>query len=76
MSAVKAKFRCNSVTDYGQQKRAELNAVVSGSEENKSFAKYTPAGSLSLTIDEGTEANSFFEPGKHYYISIAEALQD
>lgn len=76
MSTVKTKFRCNSVTNYGQQKRADLAAVLSGSEENKTFAKYTPAGSLSLTIDEGTEAHSLFEPGKHYYLSITEAPQD
>lgn len=60
--SIKAKFRCNLVSDNGSNKQANLTAVISGSDENKSFAKYTPSGTLNITIDKETPAADFFEP--------------
>jgi len=75
MSQVRAKFVCNQITDSPEykQKLVSLTPVVSGSEENKSFAKYTPAGSVSLNISDETEAANFFEQGKEYYLDFTEA---
>ena len=44
--------------------------VISGSEENKSFAKYTPSGNLHIWISYETQASDAFEPGKEYYLDI------
>ena len=42
---------------------ARLSAVTNGSEENRQFWKYTPAGDLKLHIDN-TNALELFIPGK------------
>ena len=75
MPQVRAKFVCNQITDSPEykQKLVSLTPVVSGSEENKSFAKYTPAGSVSLNISDETQAANFFEQGKEYYLDFTEA---
>ena len=46
MTKVRAKFVCTSVEDQPtyEQKVVSFSAVISGSEENKSFARYTPSG--------------------------------
>lgn len=67
---VKAKFICQSVNHMIGLKAVKLYPVTSGSEENKSFAKYTPGGDLSLQINEGTLAYDFFEPGKEYFLTF------
>lgn len=71
---IKAKFVCNGIeidAEY-KQKRASLMAVTSGSEENKSFATYTPSGQLNISISEETPAYEFFEQGKEYYLTFDE----
>lgn len=75
MSTVKAKFKCDHIDDRPeyQQKEVTLSPVISGSEENKSFAKYTPAGLLQLSISYETKASDFFEPGESYYLDIIKA---
>ena len=70
---VRAKFKCTSVTNYESSKGIELSAVISGSEENKSFSKYTPSGHLRIGIDNDAPASNFFTPGKEYYIDFQEA---
>jgi hypothetical protein len=72
MSNVRAKFVCNGVDDKPEyeQKSASFSPVTTGSEENKSFAKYTPAGSIQLSISNETPAANFFEPGKEYYVDF------
>jgi hypothetical protein len=72
MSKVRAKFECVGITDSPEfeQKEVEFTPVLEGSEENKSFSKFTPAGSLSLTISYETEASNAFEEGKEYYLDI------
>lgn len=73
MKTIRAKFKCDSVTDFGNQKRADLSAVTNGSEENKSFAKFTPSGNLSISIDSETEASNLFQPGKEYLLEFTES---
>ena len=50
-----------------------LSAVASGSEENKSFATYTPHGELQMTITNPA-CFGFYVQGKEYYIDITECV--
>lgn len=69
---VRAKFVCTGVQDFpeNENKSISLTPVISGSEENKSFAKYTPSGNVFLSISYETEASNFFEQGKEYYLDF------
>jgi len=72
---VKAKFKVEAETineDYGN-KTVAFRAVTAGSEENKSFAKYTPSGTLIMSIDESTSAYDYFVDGKEYYLTFEAA---
>lgn len=68
MSKLKAKFQCESITDFGLTKQVSLRAVSSGSEENKDFSKYTPFGELKMSVDSDVPGANFFEPKKEYYL--------
>ena len=72
---VRAKFVCSGIEDQPdyQQKVVTFYPVVSGCEENKSFAKYTPGGNLQLIISYETEAANAFEQGKEYYLDFSPA---
>lgn len=65
---IKAKFHCNSITDNGFNKSANLTAVYGKEGENADFANATPCGTLQMTIDKDTKAAEFFEPQKDYYL--------
>jgi hypothetical protein len=71
--SVKAKFRCNAITDYGGQKQAQMSAVYSDKGENADFAKATPYGELKINIDSEMPASNYFKPGKSYYLHFEEA---
>lgn len=72
---VRAKFKCISIEDqtFNESKNVSFSPVIDGSEENKSFAKYTPAGNLNLQISYDTEASNAFEVGQEYYLDITKA---
>lgn len=72
---VRAKFQCTMVEDHPEyeQKLVAFSVVTSGSEENKSFSKYTPAGNLNMSISYDTQASDFFEQGKTYYLDFSKA---
>lgn len=64
----RAKFMCNQIAMnlYGIEYR--FNAVTADDiPENESFFKYTPAGSLSITV---TNPNVKFELGESYYLDF------
>ncbi len=70
----RAKFRCDrfSTVEYGHgtlQYEYIFYPVTSGSEENKSFWEYTPAGELRMV----TSKKLYFEPGKEYYLDFISA---
>jgi hypothetical protein len=69
---MRAKFRCESVTQFVAQENVELRPVTQGSLENNSFSKYTPAGKLEMCITN-PGAIGFFQPGKEYYLDITPA---
>jgi hypothetical protein len=71
--SVKAKFRCNAVTDYGGQKQAQMSAVYSTVGENKDFTDATPYGELKINIQSDRPASEYFKPGKYYYLAFEEA---
>jgi len=70
---VRAKFRVDCIKLYADGRaEIEMSPVTSGSEENKQFWKYTPAGNLKMQIDN-PDAVSKFIPGKEYYVDFIEA---
>jgi len=73
---MRAKFRCNSVTDFGNQKQVTLDAVMSDeNQENQDFNKYTPSGRLTMTIDQQGAMN-YFEPDEEYYLDFSRASRN
>jgi len=75
MSKVRAKFVCNGIQDHPgyKNKTVSFSPVTTGSDENKSFSKYTPAGSISLSISYETDAVNYFDEGKEYYVDFTPA---
>lgn len=67
-----AKFRCESVTTEGDMSQVRLCPVTSGSKENEEFFKYTPGGSIDLSV-VNPEAAGQFEPGKEYFVTFTKA---
>ena len=63
--AVRAKFKCAS----NHEGNVTLQPVYEGSEENKTFWNYTPAGLITMTITNPAASNSF-EVGKEYYVDF------
>ena len=70
---VRAKFKVRRVPKFeGDGAKVILTAVHSGSEENKTFFKYTPSASIDLqTVNP--EAAAQFTPGKEFYVDFTEA---
>lgn len=75
MQKVIAKLVCNSIEELPSQneKRIKLSAVVSGSEENKSFSRWTPTANLEMIISNETPAGDYFEQGKEYFLTFEKA---
>lgn len=71
--AIRAKFKCNSVTDNGYGKNASLTAVYGKEGENADYSKATPSGTLQINIDKDTKASDFFVPQKEYYLDFTPA---
>lgn len=59
-------------TINGNTEQVTLNAVSDSKGVNKTWAQCTPAGMLSLSIDNPA-AQKFFQKGKEYIITIREA---
>lgn len=72
MPQVRAKFVCESVTNYEGSKTAKLRAVYGSAEENADFTKYTPNGSIEVNITNDAPADEVFSPGKNYYVDFTE----
>lgn len=76
--SVRSKMKCEGKEEasYGDEGTkggtVRLSPVTSGSDENASFYKYTPGGSLVLsTINQA--AFDQFTVGKEYYVDVSEA---
>lgn len=72
---IRAKFLCRAKEEYADPKNCgtvTLSAVTSGSEENKTFWKWTPSGEVKLfTVNEA--AFAAFKIGALYYVDFIEA---
>lgn len=81
--AVRAKFRCSSMTKYesnvwdaehrnttpGFLYKYEFSAVTGNSEENNSFFASTPTGNISMSAIR----DDLFVPGQYYYLDFTAA---
>jgi hypothetical protein len=73
--SVRAKFTVQSITSHahGQAKTVRLNAVCADEvPENQRYHRYTPSGSLEITIDNPAALEQF-ELGKSYYLDFTPA---
>jgi len=69
----RCKFKCTMATQHGSDAlEVKLEAVTSGSEENKTFWKYTPSGQLSMWISNPAVFGQFVV-GQEYYLDITPA---
>jgi hypothetical protein len=71
--SVRAKFVVDSIskTRYGHHS-IKLSPVSGGSEENKTFWKYTPSGNIEFQCVNDDAVNQF-EVGKEYYVDFTPA---
>lgn len=68
---IQAKFKLSTITEHANWggKIYDFNVVTADSIENKSFAKYTPTGTMTLTVDNPV-AQEFLELGKEYVLNF------
>ena len=76
MSKMRAKFQINTIIPgYGGGETLVMNAVCgkpfdeNGVSEDNTYAKYSPAGSLSLTVNNPALAGAF-KVGEKYYLDF------
>ncbi len=69
---IKAKMKCSEVEITENGERVKLNAVTCDSEENKTFAKYTPSASVEMWIDNPSARGAFVR-GQSYYLTFEPA---
>lgn len=68
--SVRAKFKVQSVLDYGYSKTVKLSANYDTSiPEDQRFAKATPCADITMTIDN-PEASEQFKPGQAFYVDF------
>ena len=65
---VRAKFKCHQ----SKNGVVTMYPVTSGSAENESFWKYTPGGTITLSLSESVTADKFVE-GQEYYVDFTPA---
>ena len=68
----RAKFRCDSVEHHNGGNRVSKFSAVSddGIPEHERYHKYTPAGSIQITVDNPAVE---FTPGSLYYVDFTPA---
>ena len=73
-----AKFKVDWVEDQPDyaQKTVQLSAVYNdGGNENASFSKYTPSGTLNMMISYETRASDFFKQGEEIYLTFSKTRE-
>ena len=72
--STRAKFICEEIIKKHRFEGAviKLVPVMGGSEENKSFWQYTPAGEITLNITN-ERAIELFKLGEEYYVDFTSA---
>lgn len=81
MATMRAKFQVNSVKQIlGGAEELSLGAVCSkgfgpnGESEDNTYARYTPQGSLTLTVNNPDLVGAF-KPGQKFYLDFTEATE-
>jgi hypothetical protein len=74
---VRAKFKCTSKTEresYDSKNEVAIDVTLSPvlGDENKPWSKYTPSGSLEMTITNPDAAGAF-KPGQCYLLDFTPA---
>lgn len=79
MSTMRAKFVVNSIEKFGGCEVVKFNAVgrsggypADGSDEDNTFAKFTPSAECKLTITN-PDLHGKFEPGQKFYVDFSPA---
>jgi hypothetical protein len=73
MKTMQAKFKVEYTVKTGDDSEVLIMApVTTGSEENKSFAKWTPWGKLELGISNPNLVGTF-NPGDEYIVEFIKA---
>jgi len=79
MTAMRAKFQVSSVEKFATSEKVKFNAVgksssypADGSDEDNTFAKFTPSASCEVSI-ANPELFGKFEPGQKYYVDFTPA---
>jgi hypothetical protein len=78
MPAMRAKLQIASVTDHGTCETVKFHAVsastypADGSDEDNTFAKFSPSAALEITIANPALLGQF-KPGQKFYVDFTEA---
>lgn len=78
MTTMRAKFQINKIEQFGASEQLHFNAVAAskypddGSDENNTYAKYSPAASCSITIANPALIGKF-KVGEQYYVDFTPA---
>ncbi len=74
--SVRAKFKCQSKVMHGegdgQFAALSFSASYGEGRDNKDWSKWTPSGTLTMSITNPS-AFVWFEVGKEYYLDFTEA---
>ena len=80
MTCMRAKLRLNTVTRHAHSEVLEFSAVAAnaypadGSDENNTYAKFSPSADLKLTVANPALLGQF-NPGATYYLDFTPAAQ-
>lgn len=75
---MRAKFQVNKVEQFAESERVFMNAVASksyppdGSDEDNTYAKFSPSGNLELTI-ANPALRGKVQAGKTFYLDFTPA---
>lgn len=78
MTAMRAKMSITKIERHAASEVLSFSPVCAksypsdGSDENNTYAKFSPAGSLSLTVANPTLLGKF-NPGEEYYLDFTKA---
>lgn len=72
---IRAKFKCSTIEVFEGGETVKLNAVSDKEGTNATWSKWTPSGSLTMTINN-PDALGRFTPGKEYFLDFTEASAD
>ena len=74
MATMQAKLKVQYVVSAGDSEVLIMAPVTTGSEENKSFAKWTPWGKLELGISNPNLLGTF-NPGDEYIVDFTKVTE-